>query len=372
MVTAAGHAYPWDVLGDPDFSGRVTKAGLDTVTLAATYHSTRAATPLHPARRLVDARHAALYRPVRMEAWAGRRLRPATPDWVAEPDPFGSAVVVLREAGLRVNAWIVLTHDTRLGRANLDVTVVNCFGEPYPYALCPANADVRRYAATLAAEALRGVRVDAVSLEACGQLGADHLGHHEKTAGAFTAYERRLLSVCCCTACRTAWQRAGADDALMVRSLREALRGGPPLDEERAALVLAARHEHTDALRAEVLTAVHSAAPGVPVVLHASPDPWATGPSPGLTLTAAADVDALLVPAWPADPATATLISDATLYGRPLDAYVTVLSEVDRDTLLAHVRRLREAGADRFSLYHLGLAPAGRQGLFADLLAAVR
>lgn len=371
MVTAAGHAYPWDVLGDPDFPGRVAKAGLDTVTLAATYHSTRAATPLHPARRLVDARHAALYRPVREAAWAGHRLRPAVPDWVTEPDAFGAAAALLRAAGLRVTAWIVLTHDTRLGRRHPDVAVINCFGESYPYALCPAHADVRRYASTLTAEALRGAGVDAVSLEACGQLGVDHLGHHEKTAGAFTAYEKRLLSVCCCTACRAAWRRAGADDEGMVAALRAALSGGAPLDEGRSALILATRHAHTDALRAEVLAAVRLAAPGAPVVLHAGPDPWATGPSPGLTATAAGDVDALLVPAWPADEATAALVAAAASHGRPVDAYVTVLSDVDRKKLVAHVRRLRDAGADRFSLYHLGLAPAARQPLFTDLLAAV-
>ena len=187
MVRASGHAYPWDVIDDPDFPARVRKAGLDTVTLAATYHSTRAATPLHPNRRVVDARHAALYRPIRARAWAGQRLKPAGPDWMPEPDPFGQAAEVLRGNGLRVTAWIVLTHNSRLGTAHPDVTVVNCFGERYPYALCPASPQVRWHAATLAAEAVRDAAVDAVSLEACGQMGVDHLGHHEKTVGAWNA-----------------------------------------------------------------------------------------------------------------------------------------------------------------------------------------
>ena len=43
--------------------------GIGEVSLAATYHGTRAATPLHPAHRLVEAPHAALYRPVRESAW---------------------------------------------------------------------------------------------------------------------------------------------------------------------------------------------------------------------------------------------------------------------------------------------------------------
>ena len=51
----AGHAYPWDVLDDPSFAGRARDLGVDTVTMAASYHSTRAATPLHPRHQVVAA-----------------------------------------------------------------------------------------------------------------------------------------------------------------------------------------------------------------------------------------------------------------------------------------------------------------------------
>ena len=149
-----GHAYPWDVLGDPDFADRVRGLGLTEVTLAAAYHSTRAASPLHPRHQVVEAPHAALYRPVRPAVWGGRRLQPLGPAWMSEPDPFGAAAETLRHAGLRVSAWIVLTHNTRLGSAFPDVAVTNCFGDRYSYALCPSHAEVREYAATLAGSML--------------------------------------------------------------------------------------------------------------------------------------------------------------------------------------------------------------------------
>jgi hypothetical protein len=361
MVTASGHAYPWDVLGDPDFAARVRRAGLDTVTLAASYHSTRAATPLHPARRTVDARYAALYRPIRPGAWAGQRLRAAGPAWMAEPDPFGAAARVLRDNGIRVTAWLVLTHNTWLGAAHPDLAVVNCVGETYPYALCPAAPEVRRYAATLAAEAVRDAPIDAVTLESCGQMGVDHLGHHEKTTGAFSAHTRKVLSVCCCGACRAAWRRAGADDEDVVDGLRA---------ERIHDVVLPTRQAHTDALRTQVLAAVRAELPDAPVILHANPDPWATGPSPGLTPSAAAQVDALLVPAWPLD--SGPRVAAATAHGKPVHAYVTVLSEAESEVVVRHARGLVEAGASGLSLYHLGLAPAWRQGVFADILDAVR
>ncbi|MET0422541.1 MAG: hypothetical protein ABW046_01615 [Actinoplanes sp.] len=361
MVSVAGHAYPWDVLDDPDFPARVRRAGLDTVVLAASYHSTRAATPLHPARRTVDARHAALYRPIRAGVWAGHRLRPLAPAWMPAPDPFGDAAKVLRRNGFRVVAWLVLAHDTRLGAAHPDVTVVNCFGERYPYALCPAQPEVRTYLATLAAEAVRDAPVDAVSLESCGQMGVDHPGHHEKTAGAWNAHSRRVLSICCCGFCRADWRRAGADDNEVIEGLR-----AERIDD----VVLPTRQANTDALRAKVLAAVRGEHPAAPITLHAAPDPWATGPSPGLTPTAADDVDALMVPAWPLD--SASLVAAAAAYGKPVGAYLTVLSEASAADLVRHARALVGAGASRLNLYHLGLAPAWRQPLFADIVAAVR
>jgi hypothetical protein len=378
VVTVAGHAYPWDVLGDPDFPARVRDLGLSAVTLAAAYHSTRAATPLHPRHQVVEATYAALYRPVRDAAWGGRRLRPQSPQWMAAADPFAEAVGVLREAGLSVTAWIVLTHNTRLGTAFPELAVTNCLGERYPYALCPSHAEVREYAATLAAEAARDVPLDGISLEACGQLGLTHLSHHEKTDDAWTATANRLLSVCCCSACEDAWLDRGLDPDALRSALRagvhaeaegrqpaEAEGGQPGLSDEAARELLAVRHQSADALRAQVLDAVRGHGP---VTLHAHPDPWATGASPGLTPTAAKDVDALLVPAWPTAPATVDVVARAAATGVPVDAYVTVLPPADPAALADHVRRLAAAGASRFSLYHLGLAPRWRHRLFTEIL----
>ncbi|HEX2130839.1 MAG TPA: hypothetical protein VHH15_04710 [Actinophytocola sp.] len=371
MIT--GHAYPWDVLGDPEFPDRAHAAGVSTVALAAAYHSVRAATPLHPDRALVDARYAALYRPVREPVWAGRRLRPVEPDWMSTPDSYGLAAEALRAAGLAVSAWIVLTHNTRLGTECPDVAVVNCFGERYPYALCPSWPEVREYAATLAAEAAAGA--DAVSLEACGQLGLTHQSHHEKTDGAYSPAATRWLSVCCCPACRRGWTDRGLDPSEVVARLRAAVRedtdpvpgtrpaaaahpsGAEPLPGE--AELLATRHAAADELRAAVLAGLD-----VPVTLHAHPDPWATGSSPGLTEAAVLDVSALVVPAWPTDPSTADVVVHAARTGLPVDAYVTVLPPADPVALPDHWRRLRSAGATGAALYHLGLAPRSRQALF--------
>lgn len=360
------HAFPWDVLGDAGFAERFARTGADAVTLAVSYHSTRAATPLHPSRRLVDARFAALYRPVREQAWAGRRLAPQAPDWTPTADPAGEAVEILREAGVPVNAWLVLAHSTRLGLAHPDVSVVNCFGERYPYALCPAQPEVREHCATLAAEALRDLPVAGVSLESCGQMGVAHLGCHEKTDGAFPPPVQCALSVCCCDACARSWTARGLDPAEVVAALREAATTAARLPEELASGLLTARQEATATMLAQVLSAVREHAPHALVTLHGHPDPWAAGPSPGIVPATLSDVDHVLVPCWPTDPATADLVS-ALADRTTVDAYVTVLPPASPHALTDHVARLRDAGATRLSLYHLGLANTTQQPLLASL-----
>lgn len=367
MVNCYGYAYPWDVVGDPGFAARVTEAGLDHVVLAASYHSARAATPYHPDHQLVDARHAALYRPVRPEVWAGRRLTPLPPDWVDGPDSFGAAAAVLAAAGLTVSAWVVLTHNSRLGQALPDVAVRNCFGDVYPYALCPGSPEVREYAATLAAEAVRGLELAGISLEACGQLGLNHLSHHEKTAGVWSPAAERLLSVCCCGSCTGGWRERGLDPDTVTAALRDAvlaLRDGgsdaPPaelLGDDVAEVLLATRQANTDTLRREVLAGMDA-----PVTLHGHPDPWATGASPGLTPAAVDEVDGVLLPCWPTGAATADLVTATRKLGASrVDAYVTVLPPADPAELDAHTARLVAAGADGLHLYHLGLASAPGQ-----------
>ncbi|MBB5870707.1 hypothetical protein F4553_004086 [Allocatelliglobosispora scoriae] len=367
-MSFSGHAYPWDVLGDPAFVDRVGALGVDRVTLAAAYHSIRAATPLHPSHQVVDGPYAALYRPVREEIWGGRRLRPLAPRWTTAPDPFGTAAATLTEAGLSVSAWIVLTHNTRLGTEFPQLSVVNCYGDRYSYALCPASAEVRDFAATLAAEAVRDTPVEAVSIEACGQLGIVHLGHHDKTDGAFSPHAQRILSICCCGACRHAWSEHGLEPGRVVDRLRAAVHG--ELEPTLADALLQLRHAAADELRRQVLSAVREQAPAVEVTLHAHPDPWATGSSPGLAASSPA-VDAVLVPAWPTTDASVDLVAAMAARVDTVDAYLTVLPPADPDVVVEHGRRLVAAGAQRLSLYHLGLAPASRQPLFAQLISAL-
>jgi len=368
-VKVSAHAFCWDVVGDPSFRSRLVDGGIGSVTLAAAYHATRAATPLHPAHQTVDARHAALYRPRRPSTWRGRRLFPGVPEWVTSADSFLEASTSLTDAGVAVTAWVVLAHDSRLGYLYPDVAVTNCFGEPYPYALCPAHEEVAEYAATLAAEAVRATPAVAVSLESAGQMGLAHAGCHDKAEGGWSDNASRWLSVCCCRACRAGWAAQNLNADQVVTALRRAVREDGTPDARVMEAVLTTRHAAAEALRGRVVAAVREAAPGIAVMLHAQPDPWATGPSPGLRTGAGAD--ALLTPAWRVGPAAVRAVPELAAFGLPVSAYVTVLPPADPADLDAHVRALVDAGASGVNLYHLGLASADRQRTFRSLSTMV-
>jgi hypothetical protein len=379
VVTAVGYAYPWDFLDDPAVLDRVAALDLDAVAVAASYHATRAASPLHPGRRLVDAAHAACYVPVRPEVWANRRLVPAMPAWVPA-DSFGDARRTLAAAALRVYAWTVLTHNSLLGRANPDLTVRNAFGEGYPYALCPAAPEVVDYCATLVAEIITLGEPDGVVLEACGPFGVTHGGHHDKTdLAGWSPIERQLLSLCFCAACSSLQAAAGLDPAQVAGLVRAAVRAGDrstsvddALGTDLAGTLRVVRTGIAHELRAGL---VAQAAHDVRVVLHAAADPWATGSFATVAPAVGANVAALVGSCWQAATAEAELRELAGLSdlagGAAVGGYVR--PDVDPGTPAAELAvRYRAAGMTEVHLYHLGLASTAGLRRLAHYREAMR
>ncbi|MCZ9346385.1 hypothetical protein NGM37_52630, partial [Streptomyces sp. TRM76130] len=182
-MKASAFVYPWDVNGDPRAPERVAGLGVEQVTLAAAYHSTRALTPRHPRHRVVTAEHAAVLYPPDDGRWAGRELTPyPAGDW-APGDAHGEAAAALAEAGLEVHTWVVLAHNSRLGAEHPHTSVVNAYGDRYPWAPCIAQPATRAYLVDLAAEAAVRPGARGTELESLGWYGLAHLHAHDKTGG---------------------------------------------------------------------------------------------------------------------------------------------------------------------------------------------
>ncbi|WP_159623000.1 hypothetical protein [Ruania rhizosphaerae] len=356
-MTTTFCAYPWDILDDPGVFDRVRRAGATGVAIAAAYHSVRAATPLHPGHMVIDAAESALYIDRAPHIWTGSTLLPQTDTPWTGSDAFGRAAELSRRAGLRVEAWVVLTHSTQVGRRHPDHAAVNAWGEMYPYALCPTSPAVRDYATRLIRSVRDRFAVDGLMIEACGPMGLGHVGRHEKTAGAdWTETAQNLLSICFCGWCQAAYQRAGIDTERVradvvngVRAEAEGKHGEVESHVREAQGVLAVR-THS---RRELLRNVLASCAGVErTVFHADPEPWSTGPFAAL-FDDADDMHGIVVPAHRlADGGAHDL--RARLNGSRLGGYLMGLPPMEPASIRTQWPALIE-GLDDVYLYHLGL-----------------
>jgi hypothetical protein len=366
------YLYPWDAVGDPGCGDRIAGLGVDRAVLAAAYHTVRALSPSHPARKVVTASHSAVYYQPDRAVWRGRAVQPAVATWA--PNAFHHGAHALREAGLRVYAWVVLTHNQRLGTLHPELAVVNAFGDHYPWALCTANRLVREYCATLAGEIAALPEVDGIELESCGWYGFEHLHAHDKTgASALSPLARELLSVCFCDACEIEYADAGLAPAALrafVRAALEPVFAGEPGPDAQAAKAVAAelagvravRQAAGDAFRFEVIGAVRAARPQLPVLLHTHPDPHRVGANPGTVPQTLFDQSVgPVLQAW-GDPAEGLANVAAVAAQAPADVPVVAsLQAVGNlggriDSLAEEAAALRAAGADELRFYHAGLA----------------
>ncbi|MER5950972.1 hypothetical protein ABT127_33550 [Streptomyces sp. NPDC001904] len=371
MRTSA-FVYPWDVIGDPDAAHRIAALGVQQVTLAAAYHSTRALTPRHPRHRVVTAEHASVLYPVDERRWPETGLRPyAAGDW-APGDAWGEAAAALADAGLDVHTWVVLAHNSRLGAEHPDTSVVNAYGDRYPWAPCIARPAIRDHLVALAAEAATRPGARGTELESLGWYGLAHLHAHDKTGGVGLGEAGQyLMSLCFCPDCRAGYAQHGLDAEELSRSVRTALepvwRGDTAddgwagveklLGAEQAAATRAHRDATARGLQEAAVAAVREAAPaGFQVLLHADPVSYHCGANAGVDPAHILSVaDGVVVPCT----GGAGLLAPFAAQGRGvLAANLTVVRGMGGSpgTLAADARAARELGAGELRLYHAGLA----------------
>ncbi|MBD0734369.1 hypothetical protein [Streptomyces sp. CBMA29] len=379
MRTSA-FVYPWDVVGDPGAAERIAALGVQQVTLASAYHSTRALTPRHPRHRIVTAEHSAVLYPPDEQRWRGRELRPhPAGDW-APGDAFGTAARALAAAGLDVHTWVVLAHNSRLGAGYPATSVVNAYGDRYPWAPCIAQPAVRAYLVDLAAEAAVRPCAGGTELESLGWYGLAHLHAHDKIAGVpLGDAAQYLMSLCFCAHCQDGYAGLGADPAVLAAAVRRALapvfEGDAPgdaaglpaieklLGAELTALTLTWRTETAGSLQERAVAAVRAAAaPGFQVLMHADPAPYRCGANAGVEpARVLAHADGLVLPCAGGPAAREAMLTPLAPHrreGTVLAANLTVVSGMGGSpgTLAEDAAHAAALGATELRLYHVGLA----------------
>ncbi|MET9447664.1 hypothetical protein [Streptomyces cinerochromogenes] len=386
-MKASAFVYPWDVDGDPAAPELIAGLGVEQVTLASAYHSTRALTPRHPRHRIVTAEYAAVLYPPG-DRWAGRGLRPYPAGRWAPGNAYGRAADALAAAGLEVHTWVVLAHNSRLGAEHPDTSVVNAYGDRYPWAPCVAQPATRAYLVDLAAEAAVRPGAHGTELESLGWYGLAHLHAHDKTAGVGLGDAGQyLMSLCFCPSCRAGYGDRGLDADALAAAVREALEplwrctaddeGWPTVEkllgEDTAAATRAWRDTAARTLQEEAVSAVRAAAPdGFQVLLHADPVTYHCGANAGVDPAHILSVaDGVVVPCTGGTALLAPFAGQARA-GTVLAANLTVVSGMGGSpgTLAADAARARADGATELRLYHAGLASDGDLAAVREALSA--
>jgi hypothetical protein len=207
MSYKAIYTYAWDLAetGVPDAVSRFHALGLDTVTIAGSYHAGKFLRPHGKGGKVYFPEDGTVY-------------FKADPKRYGDIKPIANSIVtdgrdVLRELSdqqrMATNVWLVLLHNTRLGSAHPDSTVANAFGDHYVYSLCPSAPAARAYAIGLARDVTESYAVSGVSLETPGFLPYAHGYHHEFALNRPNAWLDNQLGLCFCPNCIARAKRAG-------------------------------------------------------------------------------------------------------------------------------------------------------------------
>jgi len=201
------YTYAWDLAetGVPAAVDEFRGLGLDTVTMAGSYHAGKFLRP--------HGKHGKVYFPedgtvyFKSDATRYGAIKPVPNSLLTGTDVLSE----LAASNMQVNVWLVLLHNTRLGMAHPDSVVRNALGDPYYYNLCPSAPDARAYAIGLATDVTASYPVSGISVEAPGFTPYSHGYHHEFALMKLNPWLENQLGLCFCDHCVAAAEAAGID-----------------------------------------------------------------------------------------------------------------------------------------------------------------
>ena len=373
--------YPWDLFdrGLDDALAEIARAGVNTISVATTYHAVRVLMPRNPRRKvLTDDPDAAYFAPA-ANAYPGA-LAPHRACEFAERDALSEICAVAAKHNLNVMAWTIFLHNSTLGTQHPELTITNCFGDRYVHALCPSNPTVRAYALALGVDVARRYPLAALEAEALAFMGYAHNSHHDKASIGLTPLHHFLLSVCFCEHCAKQIEQRGADARALANAFRRELQNYFDGDrrmakaDEREGLdaligeastraLLAARNAVVVSLLAELRRAMPA---NVALVLRAGTSPFnVNGKTVGDLNEIAQQVDGNVfsffslpfakfkgeVTATPRD------ILRAHLAWAGVSLAMDLPECQDENDFRARLELLRAQGFERFAFYNYGLMP---------------
>ena len=212
MSYRAIYAYAWDLteVGVTEAVVQFRALGLDTVTVAGSYHAGKFLRPHGKSGKVYFPEDGTVYFKANPNRYGA--IKPVANALLAEHDIIRE---LTEQSGTATNVWLVLLHNTLLGTAHPDATVANAFGDRYVYSLCPSAPAARAYAIGLARDVTESYPVSGLSLETPGFMPYAHGFHHEFALNRPNRWLDNLLGLCFCPHCLAGAKAAGIDAAAL-------------------------------------------------------------------------------------------------------------------------------------------------------------
>lgn len=303
------YAYPWDLRdeGVDTVVGRMRDAGLDSLSLATSYHAGRFVRPHGPGSKLYFPEDGTVY--FRTDPGRYGRLQPRPNSMVGTYDGLGELARAAPD--IHITGWTIGLHNTPIGMAHPSVVARNAFGDPMYNSLCPAQPDVREYLVALCTDLAENHPVDEIAIETPGWQAFRHGHHHEFELIEMPACAQILMGLCFCGGCESEAAAAGLDLGALARRARIALEtffsddvepGFSPATDEEWAAFIDCRTSIVTSLIAEVRAAMPRDVKLAVIPTTQSPNRlcWIEGSDPAAL---AAVADRLEVPAYQQGPA---------------------------------------------------------------------
>lgn len=202
------YAYAWDLAetGVAAAEREFLSLGLDTVTIAGSYHAGKFLRPHGKTGKVYFPDDGTVY--FKPDPSLYGAIKPIENGPLGERDMLRELV---DSNGIGVNVWLVLLHNTRLGMAHPNAVVRNAFGDPYHYNLCPSAPAARQYAIGLARDVTQNYPVRGISVESPGFAPYAHGYHHEFALMKSNRWLENQLGLCFCEYCIAAAEERGID-----------------------------------------------------------------------------------------------------------------------------------------------------------------
>jgi hypothetical protein len=215
--------YPWDIQADgPEkVLDELATLGVDRLQIATAYHSAEVIAPRRRAGVFTAAEANTAHLPLPGDAFTGLSVPSSS---IARRDPglYPRLATAAAERGIALDGWAIGLHNSSLAVVHPDAALLNCFGDRFTHALCPANPGVRRFAVELFTAIAATGYFRRMLAESISYLLYSHGHPHELWGARLDMTTRYLLSLCFCPSCTAAGASAGIDvDALRAKVARE-------------------------------------------------------------------------------------------------------------------------------------------------------